>query len=116
MHCRGFEDIRQQHSHHTAATFLASVRTEPERELFLRDRGLFSIELDLVLIDTTSTYVWRDQEATLRKRGHSKDRRPDQPQVVICVAVDRHGTTITCGAHYIASSGPFMAVSSMWVS
>lgn len=94
VHCRGFEDIRLQHLYRTAAYFLEPVRSELERELFLHDRDLFSLELDLVLIDTTSTYVWRDQETPLRKRGHSKDRRPDQPQVVICVAVDRDGWPI----------------------
>src|SRR5206468_11177229 len=36
-------------------------------------------------------FVWRDQESALRQRGYSRDRRADQPQIVLCVAVDRQG-------------------------
>lgn len=86
----GFEAIQLQHLYRTVG-FLAEVREELERELFFRDRDLFTQELDLVFIDTTSTFLWRDEESLLVRRGHSRDRRPDQPQVVLCVAVDRTG-------------------------
>ena len=86
----GFAAIRLQHLYRTVG-FLAEVREELERELHFRDRDLFSMELDLVFIDTTSTFLWRDDETALVRRGHSRDRRPDQPQVVLCVAVDRTG-------------------------
>ncbi len=94
VHCPGFENIQLQHMYRLASRFLSPSRERLESELFFHDRDLFSTELDLVLIDTTSTYIWRDEETPLRRRGHSKDRRPDQPQVVICVAVDRHGWPI----------------------
>lgn len=71
--------------------FLAEVREELERELFFRDRDLFSQELDLVFIDTTNTFLGWGEESPLVRRGYSRDRRPDQPQVVLCVAVDRTG-------------------------
>jgi hypothetical protein len=86
----GFEGIQLQHLYRTVG-FLAEVREELERELFFRDRDLFNQELDLVFIDTTSTFLWRDEQSPLVRRGHSRDRRPDQPQVVLCVAVDRTG-------------------------
>jgi hypothetical protein len=86
----GLETIRLQHLYRTVG-FLAEVREELERELHFKDRDLFSQELDLVFIDTTSTFLWRDEESLLVRRGHSRDRRPDQPQVVLCVAVDRSG-------------------------
>ena len=86
----GFEAIQLQHLYRTVG-FLAEVREELERELFFRDRDLFTQALDLVFIDTTSTFLWRDEESLLVRRGHSRDRRPDQPQVVLCVAVDRTG-------------------------
>ena len=86
----GFEGIQLQHLYRTVG-FLAEVREELERELYFRDRDLFNQELDLVFIDTTSTFLWRDEETPLVRRGHSRDRRPDQPQVVLCVAVDRTG-------------------------
>lgn len=89
----GFDGIQLQHFYRTVG-FLAEVRDELERELFFRDRDLFNQELDLVFIDTTSTFLWRDEESELVRRGHSRDRRPEQPQVVLCVAVDRTGFPI----------------------
>ncbi|MGB7295560.1 MAG: hypothetical protein WBC70_08210 [Candidatus Aminicenantales bacterium] len=75
--------------------FLAEVREEIERALFLRDRDLFSQELDLVFLDTTSVYVYRATETEWRKRGYSRDHRPDLPQVVLAVAVDRKGWPVS---------------------
>jgi hypothetical protein len=86
----GFSKLALQHFYR-AVGFLAEVRSELERELFRRDRDLFSQELDLLFIDTTSVYVYRDTETAWRRRGYSRDRRADLPQLVLCVAVDRHG-------------------------
>jgi hypothetical protein len=93
IECPGFDDIALHQLYRTVG-FLAEVREPLEKELFLRDRDLFSQALDLVFIDTTSTYIYRDEQTTLRRRGYSRDRMPDQPQVVICLAVDRHGWPI----------------------
>ena len=94
VECRGFESIELQHLYRTVGRFLAPMRARLEQELFARDRDLFSQKLDLVFIDTTSTMIWRDGQTALRRRGHSKDHRPDQPQVILCVAVDAHGWPI----------------------
>jgi hypothetical protein len=90
VECPGFEELALQHLYRTT-TFLHEVRSELERELFFRDRDLFSQQLDLLFLDTTSTYVYRDEETEYRKRGYSRDRRPELPQFVLCVAVDAHG-------------------------
>jgi len=90
VQAQGFEKLALQHFYRTCG-FLADVRGDLERELFHRDRDLFSQALDLVFLDTTSVYVYRDQESEWRKRGYSRDRRADLPQFVLCVAVDRHG-------------------------
>jgi len=89
----GFETIGLHHMYRTVC-LLASVRDGLEKELFFRDRDLFTQTLDLVFIDTTSTFLYRTDETALRRRGYSRDRRPDCPQVVICLAVDRHGWPI----------------------
>ena len=94
IECPGLEALDLQHLYRTVGGFLAGARPDLERELFFRDRDLFSQTLDLVFIDTTSTFVWRPEESELRRRGYSRDRRPDQPQVIICLAVDRHGWPI----------------------
>lgn len=93
VECPGFGRIQLQHLYRTVS-FLASVREPLEKALFVRDRDLFSQTLDLVFIDTTSSYIYRSEETELRKRGYSRDRMPDQPQVVICLAVDRRGWPI----------------------
>ncbi|MBZ0270588.1 IS1634 family transposase [bacterium] len=82
------------HQMYRAVGWLAEVREELERTLFHRDRDLFHQEIDLVFLDTTSTYVYRDQETAFCKRGYSRDKRPDLPQMVLCVAVDRYGWPI----------------------
>ena len=90
----GFAEIALQHLYRTVGGFLGAVREPLEGALFAADRDLFSQELDLVFIDTTSTFVWRDEQTARRRRGHSKDRRPDQPQVTLALAVDRQGWPI----------------------
>jgi hypothetical protein len=90
VECPGFEALELQHLDRTVG-WLAQVRGPLETELFWRDRDLFSQSLDLVFIDTTSTYIYRTEESPLRRHGYSRDRRADLPQVVLCVAVDRHG-------------------------
>jgi hypothetical protein len=86
----GFEDLALHHFYRTVP-WLAAIRYELERELFFQDRDLFSGELDLVFVDTTSVYLYRDAESALVRHGYSRDRRPDLPQLVLCVAVDGRG-------------------------
>lgn len=90
VEAEGFERLELQHFYRTCG-FLFDIRQKLERRLYLRDRDLFSMQLDLVFIDTTSLYVYRDTETPWRKWGYSRDRRGDLPQFVICVAVDRQG-------------------------
>lgn len=89
----GFEDIGLHQMYRTVG-WLSEIRVELERELFFRDRDLLTQELDLVFLDTTSTYIYRDEETEYARRGYSRDRRPDLPQMVLCVAVDRRGWPI----------------------
>jgi Transposase DDE domain len=89
----GFENLALQHFYRTAA-FLAEVREDLESRLFRRDLNLFNQSLDVVFIDTTSLYVYRDTETAWRKRGYSRDHRPDLPQWVLCVAVNASGWPI----------------------
>jgi len=89
----GFDGIELHHLYRTVG-FLEEVREDLERALFFRDRDLLSQSIDLVFIDTTSTFIYRFEETELRRRGYSRDRMPDQPQVVICLAVDAQGWPI----------------------
>lgn len=66
--------------------------------LFDAVTDLFNIEVDLLFFDTTSTYFemdeWDDED--FKMQGHSKDSRPDLPQIVIGLAVTRDGIPIRC--------------------
>jgi hypothetical protein len=88
-----FQGLALQHFYRTVA-FLAGVREELESKLFTRDLNLFNQTLDVIFIDTTSLYVYRDAETEWRKRGYSRDHRPDLPQWVLCVAVNASGWPI----------------------
>jgi hypothetical protein len=90
VECSGLEELALQHLYR-ATGFLHDVRGDLERELFFRDRDLFSQQLDVIFLDTTSTYVYRNEETDYRKRGFSRDRRPDLPQFILCVAINGQG-------------------------
>ena len=93
VECEGFDRIALQHMYRTVG-WLSEVRDDLEKDLFFKDRDLFSQTLDLVFIDTTSTFIYRSEETELRRRGYSRDRMPDCPQVIICLAVDPQGWPI----------------------
>ena len=86
----GFDDLALHHFYRTVP-WLAAIRHELEQDLFFENRDLFSAELDLVFIDTTSVYLYRDGASALVRHGYSRDRRPDLPQLVLAVAVDGQG-------------------------
>ena len=94
VECLGFAGIELHHMYRTVG-WLSENRHDLERELFFQDRDLFNRELDLVFLDTTSTYIYREEETEYARRGYSRDRRSDLPQFVLCVAVDRAGWPIS---------------------
>ena len=89
----GFEAIELQHLYRGVGV-LSDLRESLERKLYLHDRDLFNQTLDLVFMDTPSTYMYRDMETPLWKRGHSRDHRSDLPQVILAIVVDRQGWPI----------------------
>jgi transposase len=82
---------------------LAAADTEAgvQEAVFFACADLLNLEVDLLFFDTTSTYFERDEPETgpdgtpgFRALGHSKDHRPDLPQVVIGLAVTREGIPV----------------------
>jgi transposase len=96
--------------------FLLEGLDEIAAEIFSAVAHLLNLDLDIVFVDTTSTY-WETEtadqladladdptddqttsptEAGTRAFGHSKDHRGDLPQVVIAMAVTRDGVPVRC--------------------
>jgi hypothetical protein len=69
------------------------VKDGLEEALFARGRDLFT-DLSVVFMDTTSLSFEGAGGATLGARGHSKDHRPDLPQMILAVVVDGEGRPI----------------------
>ena len=99
-----------------AMDFLLDALDEIAAEVFGSVAHLLNLDLDLIFVDTTSTYweldvadelvdlagvvdddgISRPVEQGKRAFGHSKDHRTDLPQVVIAMAVTRDGVPVRC--------------------
>lgn len=84
-----------------AMDFLLESDEKLQEKVFFSVADLLNLEVDLLYFDTTSTYFElededreEDEKAGFRKRGHSKDHRPDLPQAVIGLAVTREGIPV----------------------
>jgi hypothetical protein len=76
----------------------ADTQARVQEAVFFAAATLLNLEVDLLFFDTTSTFFQRDTQETgpgaFRVYGHSKDHRPDLPQVVIGLAVTRQGIPV----------------------
>ena len=87
-----------------AMDFLLEALDQLQETVFFTAADLLSLDVDLIFFDTTSTYFELDFEdgeldddqgdEAFRRRGHSKDSRPDLPQVVIGMAVTTGGLPV----------------------
>ena len=77
-----------------AMDFLLEYQEELEKEIYWSIADILSLEVDILFFDTTSSYFETDQETDIKKRGYSKDKRSDLPQVVIGLAVTRDGIPV----------------------
>ena len=109
--CPGFSDDTA----YRAMDFLLDALEEIAAEIFSSVAHLLNLDVDIVFVDTTSTY-WEmevaaelaevpgedeDEDSLPREEGarlfgHSKDHRDDLPQVVIAMAVTRDGIPVRC--------------------
>ena len=111
--CLGFSDD----SAYAAMDFLLDALDEIAARIFDSVAHLLNLDVDIVFVDTTSTYwevdgadEWADLrpdpeiddgvgtavEGGARRFGKSKDHRDDLPQVVIAMAVTRDGIPVRC--------------------
>jgi transposase len=103
VHIPGLAAMDEDHCYR-AMDLLVEADTEGKLQeaVFFACADLLNLEVDLLFFDTTSTYFERDEpdgagergEPAFRAYGHSKDHRPDLPQVVIGLAVTREGIPV----------------------
>jgi hypothetical protein len=102
-----------------AMDFLLACSERVQESVFFSVAHLLNLEVDVIFFDTTSSYFetdpWEEPgeddaseedpqagvgaeeaQGPLRRLGHSKDHRPDLPQVVIGLAVTREGIPVRC--------------------
>jgi hypothetical protein len=89
-----------------ALDLLAEHGDAIEQAVFWRAVDLFKLDVDLVFYDATTAWFECDEEDVagqgwrgltfepLRQRGHSKEGRDNDPQVVIALAVTRDGVPV----------------------
>ena len=107
-HIEGLPEVQVQQLYR-AMDFLLEAHDEIQHDVFFSVANLFNLEVDLLFLDTTSTYFeieGEDEDVEnggelldegLRKRGaESKDRRPDLSQIVVAFAVTRDGIPVRC--------------------
>jgi transposase len=119
-HIEGLDVVDVQQLYR-AMDFLLGAHDEIQREVFWSVSNLFNLEVDVLFVDTTSTFFEIEGEddvmgdegdegdeagedglgsedgiEDLRRRGHSKDSRPDLAQAVIGFAVTRDGIPVRC--------------------
>jgi len=95
------------HQLYRSMDFLLEHDIAIQESVFFSVANLFNLEVDLIYFDTTSTYFEiddadeaedddEDNTYSLRQYGHTKDHRPDLPQVVIGMAVTKEGIPVRC--------------------
>ncbi|GAC1345752.1 MAG: IS1634 family transposase [Candidatus Dormibacteria bacterium] len=106
VHVPGLAEVDED-TCYRSMDWLLEIEEELSQAVYFATAELLDLEVDLLFFDTTSTYFQTDQadpsstddetgevRVGFRTWGHSKDHRPDLPQVVIGMAVTRTGIPI----------------------
>ena len=101
VHIAGLAEVDHTSCYRAMDWLLEHLETL-QQTVFFAVADLLQLDVDLIFFDTTSTYFetpFEDGELEgddegLRKRGHSKDSRPDLPQLVIGMAVTTGGLPV----------------------
>jgi hypothetical protein len=110
----GLEEVGSKQLYR-AMDFLLEANDAIQEAVFFGVANLLNLEVDIIFLDTTATYfeiedqdpepvepaegeVSHDEKptSTIRRRGHSKDSRPNQAQVVIGLAMTKEGIPVRC--------------------
>lgn len=93
---RGGAELDVQHLYR-AMDFLHGAMPELREHLYFQVTDLLSADVSVLFYDTTSVSFYLDDadpEGGLRRHGHSKKKRPDLPQIVVALAINRDGIPV----------------------
>jgi transposase len=76
-------EARQLQQWYRTLDQLIERKTAIEHALYLRLRDLFSLQVDMVFYDLTSTYFEGKGPPEIGANGHSRDGKPRNPQVLV---------------------------------
>jgi transposase len=89
----GIQRVSLQHFYR-CLDLLADHKDTIEEELFLMNKNLFNLTVDIVFYDVTTLYFESLKSDDLRNFGFSKDHKFGEVQVVVGLLVDQHGRPI----------------------
>jgi hypothetical protein len=93
---RGGKELDVQHLYR-AMDFLHAAMPELQEHLYFQVSDLLNTDVSVLFYDTTSVSFYldgADPEGGLRRYGHSKKKRPDLPQIVVALAINRDGIPV----------------------
>lgn len=93
---RGGEELAPQHLYRAMDSLFAAM-PELQDHLYFQVTDLLNADVSVLFYDTTTVSFYLDEadpEGGLRRRGHSKKKRDDLPQVVMALAINREGLPV----------------------
>ena len=93
---RGGAELDVQHLYR-AMDFLHDAMAELQEHLYFQMTDLLSADVSVLFYDTTSVSFYledADPDGGLRRHGYSKKKRPDLPQIVVGLAINRDGIPV----------------------
>lgn len=89
----GVEKVPDLHQWYRALDFLLEHKDRLEADLYQGQRDLFSQEIDMVLMDTTSVVYFGDGDKAedILDYGYSKEKRFDLKQIIVGIIMTKDG-------------------------
>jgi len=81
------------HDFYRSMDYLEEMKEDIEKDLYYKLRDLFTLKLNLIFYDTTSSY-FEGEGPSIAKHGKSRDHRPDKHQIIIGLLVTDEGLPI----------------------
>jgi len=85
-------ELKYQHFYR-AMDYLQRAKRKIEKDIFLQLSDLFSLKVDIVFYDLTSSY-FEGTECEISKFGYSRDHRSDKKQILLGLVTTKEGLPI----------------------